>query len=58
MDVVKAEGGSAMERRWNDQVDDYPPQLLAVLLMSVNTAALEWIDANLPKAFYRDMFLC
>lgn len=42
---------------WDDTVDGYPPQLLAVLWLGVRRAAVDWIDENLPKAWYRPMFV-
>ena len=45
-----------MERRWADRAEDYPTSLIAVLWLGIKGLAVEWIDANLPKAWYRPMF--
>lgn len=45
-----------MVNRWNDKIDDYPPQLLAVLWLSVKLITVEYIDEVIPLAFYRPMF--
>ena len=37
--------------------DGYPPQMDAVMALTLNTAAIEWIDANKPNHFARLMFL-
>jgi hypothetical protein len=31
--------------------------LLAVLSLTIDDAAVQWIDANLPKAWYRAVFV-
>lgn len=46
----------AMERRWDEPIDGYPPQLLAVLTMSINQAAIKHIEENCPQAWYKAMF--
>jgi len=45
----------SMAQRWGDSLDDYPPQFLAVLWLCVRGIALDWVDANCPKAFYRPL---
>jgi len=47
----------AMDNRWNEQVEGYPDQVISLLWMSVSDIALEWIDANCPKAWFRAMFV-
>lgn len=42
-----------MVRRWADNEDEYPSQLLAVLWFGVKSIAVNWIDANVPQAWYR-----
>jgi len=46
-----------MKSRWNDDIEGYPPQLLSSIWFSVKRNALLWIDANIPQAFYRNMFI-
>jgi hypothetical protein len=43
--------------RWGDDLKGYPPVVRGVLIMHINSAAIEWIDANVPNAWYRPMFL-
>lgn len=45
-----------MKGRWNDDVENYPPQLLAVVWMSVKLQAKQWLEANAPKHFALAMF--
>lgn len=46
----------SMKGRWSDDVEGYPPMMVKVLWMSTKTIALQWIDENLPEAWYRSMF--
>ena len=58
MEMVKADkANEAMEGRWGDSAEGYPDVLFSVLLMSVRDAALEYIDANCPLAWFRPMFV-
>ena len=50
------DGVPGMAYRWDDSPEGYPPMFLAVLWVPVSAAALAWIDANCPKAWYRPMF--
>lgn len=55
---VKADDANeAMLGRWGDAVDDYPPQMLAMLWLSTKRHALSYIDANLPLAWFRPLFV-
>jgi len=45
-----------MDHRWNDDVSDYPESFPVVIWLSVKLIALDWIDANKPKAWFRPMF--
>ena len=55
VDALAAED-TTMEGRWDHPVDGYPAQLLFVLRMCLDDHALQWIDANCPKAWYRPLF--
>lgn len=46
----------SMEHRWSDQVEGYPPPMKAVLWFTVRTHALEYIDKECPKAWFRPLF--
>ena len=47
----------SMGSRWNDDPANYPPIALTALLISVDSLALDYIDANLPLAWFRSMFV-
>ena len=46
----------AMLDRWDDDVDVYPQQIIVMAWVSARQHALEWIDANLPLAWFRPLF--
>ena len=46
----------AMFDRWNDDVLGYPDVMLNVILVSARRYALEWIDKNIPQAWFRGCF--
>ena len=57
-EAVKASpANEAMEGRWNDPVDGYHQAILNVLALSVKQEAVTWIEKNLPKAWYKPMFV-
>ncbi len=45
-----------MQGRWNDNVEGYPSIIKIGILLPLNKLALEWIDKNKPKAWFRPMF--
>ena len=47
---------NAMEGRWNDDIEGYPPQLLATVFVGIELTALEWIKKNCPNAWFRACF--
>lgn len=52
--LVKAdEANKAMRGRWQDNIEEYPPQMIVVLWISVKDAALKWIDEHCPQASFR-----
>ncbi len=42
---------------WGKEAEGYPDQLLSVVWFTVKRNALEWIDENLPRAWFRPMFV-
>jgi hypothetical protein len=42
--------------KYDSPADDYPPQLYAVWSLELGDVAVEWIDENCPKAWYRPLF--
>jgi hypothetical protein len=41
---------------WSSPLDGYPEMVTKMAWVVVKGNALKWIDANLPKAWYRPMF--
>ena len=54
MERVKAD--KINDAMWSHDIEDYPESLLDLLWLSTKGHALEWIDANLPLAWFRPMF--
>ena len=46
-----------MKNRWGDDINDYFNPLVAFIWGITKNIALEWIDENLPEAWYRPMFV-
>jgi hypothetical protein len=42
---------------WDRPAAEYPDELYAVMFMILKRSALEWIDANVPHAWFRELFL-
>ncbi len=55
--VIADEVNRDMAGRWDEDASKYPAPLLIVLWLNARETALAWIDQNLPRAFYRPMFL-
>lgn len=56
VDACIADPANKAMDRWRDCVDDYPVSMRAAIVLMLNRAALVWIDANCPLAWYRPMF--
>ncbi len=41
---------------WDRPWTEYPASLYAIIFQDIKKQAMLWIDANLPKAWYRPMF--
>lgn len=54
--VKTAEENQSMLNRWCDNVSDYPDMMANVVWISVKRHALEWIEKNLPLAWFKPMF--
>jgi len=52
----KDSANNAMNGRWDDKVEDYPPTMSVVLSIAIEPIALEWIKDTLPEAWFRPMF--
>lgn len=46
----------SMSQRMGDQTEDYPPEFLTVLLVTIRLGVVDWIDNNKPKHWARSMF--
>lgn len=44
-----------MSGRWEESTQEYPVQMLAVLILSAKLEAIKWIDTNKPKHFARHL---
>ncbi len=55
MEIVKADSADE-SMRWSDAVEDYPAPLHNLLWAEVKRAALKYVDANCPQAWFRPMF--
>lgn len=55
--VQASEAGQTMKGRWNDDVSGYPDIMQGLVLLSANDCAVEYIDAEIPKAWFRPMFV-
>jgi len=42
---------------FNDSSDTYPEPIYTVLFMTVKQTALEWIETNVPMAWFKPMFI-
>lgn len=56
MERTKADPANEAMDRWTDQVEGYPDQFAAFIWYSTKRHALQWIDENLPRAWFRPMF--
>lgn len=48
--------GDGYSMTWDSSADDYPAPMYAVINLILRREALNWIDTNLPKAWFRPMF--
>jgi hypothetical protein len=55
LSIVK-ERNEAMNDVWKKNTADYPNTMLQVIILDADRAAIEWIDENLPLAFFRQIF--
>jgi hypothetical protein len=56
--AVKADkANEEISIRFSDDEEGYPLQLMAAMWETTRQHALEWIDANLPRAWFRPLFL-
>ncbi len=56
IEMVKDASSVKQAMRWGDPVEGYPAPLYELLWVEVKRAALKYIDANCPQAWFRPMF--
>jgi hypothetical protein len=57
IDMMKKDPmNKSMNDRWNDDEEGYPPMVMALAWNAAKIAALEWIKANCPNAWFRPVF--
>jgi hypothetical protein len=49
--------GLGFQKRWDDQIKDYPVQMQPILLIGFRHIVLKWIDRNVPDAWFRPLFM-
>jgi len=58
LEMMKAdEANEAMAGRWADRIEGYHSGFFAIIAVSARDAALRYIDANCPHAWFRPMFV-
>lgn len=45
-----------MQGQWGKNICDYPAPMRAVVILAARRAAVKWTDANLPMAWFREIF--
>ncbi len=53
METQDLQETKTMKDRWDEAEEGYPKVVLAVLLLSAKTQAVQWIDKNKPRHFAR-----
>ncbi len=48
---------SMYPNRWDSNVDEILEPVMVTLWMLICDLVVEWIDANVPRAFYRELFV-
>jgi hypothetical protein len=54
--LISSNSMESMKGRWDDEVSGYPPFLITTIQTDLNVEAIEWIEKNKPKAFYKSLF--
>lgn len=54
--IKDTESQVSMKGVWYRKAEDYPLSFLTALWMNVEREVLDWIDDNIPLAWYRPMF--
>jgi hypothetical protein len=55
--LMKERSGLEEDRRWRDDLSGYPEAFKAVLMITANSCALQYIDEQKPQHWARPMFL-
>ena len=43
--------------RWTDHIEGYPQPMMIAFSINIKLAALDFIDKNMPQAFFRPLFV-
>lgn len=54
--VKKIDNLDNYKTTWDRPASEYPDALYAVMFLTVKDVAIKWIDKNLPKAWFRELF--
>ena len=46
----------SMRQSFNSPVEDYPPSVQALVMMALKPVATEWIEENIPRAWFKPLF--
>jgi hypothetical protein len=50
------EANAAMQGRWHDSFEDYPPAMLNIMWVSAKRTALAYIEETCPQAWFKPLF--
>ena len=56
MDKVKTIVGESMDRRWDESIENYPDTVLIQLWLIAKEESLNYLNENLPLAWFKPMF--
>ena len=55
--VVQAKENDVMKDRWDEPAYAYPSSILNLMFISCNRYALQYINDNIPQAWFKPMFM-
>lgn len=55
-EYMEDESAESMIGRWDHDMKDYPQNIQSVVWIGVKHFASEWIERNMPQAWYKPMF--
>lgn len=54
--TITMERHSEMKGRWDEDITSYPQQLQNIIWLSIEDIALEYIEKNVPEAWFKPIF--